>query len=375
MMLALKHMANPLSVGDEKIQSTRLRLLEGKAYGFSAMSVGNGRLKFIFITGMFLISLVTQAQQRQVEYVLPFFGFADNREYTNTVHPPQTIFGARISPEVGFLLDSAHRLRVGLHLTKEFGSEENAYLHNPIIYYQYVKQKVNFYMGFFPRTGLLDQYPLPLLSDTLRYFRPNVEGIYLKLKVARGYQTAWIDWTSRQTDTNRETFLTGTSGRQTIGNFFFDNYFVLYHYAGPAEPIPDDHIRDNAGLMLRLGIDLSEKTFFDSLSLNVSWLGSFDRLRNVYDWQTPSGFQYGFFVQKKNFYCNTFLYTGEGQRIAYGDSFYKAPVYGRADFGYEFIRQKAVQIRFVFSLHYIEEKLDNQQLLTVLISTDNLRKK
>lgn len=374
-MLSLKNITDPLSVGNEKMTSTRLRLLEGKAYGFLVMSVDNGGLKFILITWMILTSLFAQAQQRQFEYVLPFFGFADNREYTNTVHPPQTIFGARISPEVGFLLDSAHRLRVGLHLTKEFGSEENAYLHNPIMYYQYVKRKVDFYMGFFPRAGLLDQYPLPLLNDTLRYFRPNVEGIYLKLKVARGYQTAWIDWTSRQTDTNRETFLTGTSGRQTIGNFFFDNYFVLYHYAGPAEPIPDDHIRDNAGLMLRLGIDLSKKTFFDSLSLNVSWLGSFDRLRNVYDWQTPSGFQYGFFIQKKNFYCNTFLYTGEGQSIAYGDSFYKAPVYGRADFGYEFIKQKAVQIRFVFSLHYIEEKLDNQQLLTVFISTDNLRKK
>lgn len=375
MMRSLKIITNPLAISNEKITSTRLRLLEGKAYGFSLLSVSQRGLKSMLISGMLLISLLAQSQQRQFEYVLPFFGFADNREYTNTVHPPQTIFGTRISPEAGFLLDSAHRLRVGLHLIKEFGSEENAYLHNPIMYYQYVNLKVDFYMGFFPRAGLLDQYPLPLLNDTLRYFRPNVEGTYLKLKVGKGYQTAWIDWTSRQTDTNRETFLTGTSGRQSIGNFFFDNYFVLYHYAGPAEPIPDDHIRDNAGLMLRLGIDLSRKTFFDSLSLNVAWLGSFDRLRNVYDWQTPFGFQYGFFMQKKNFYCNTYLYTGEGQSIAYGDSFYKAPVYGRADLGYEFIKQRAVQIRFVFSLHYIEEKLDNQQLLTILVSTDNLRKK
>jgi len=332
-------------------------------------------LKFIFIGSLFLFSLQATAQQRQFEYYVPFFGFADNREYTNTVHPPQTIFGARISPEVGFLLDSTHRLRVGLHITKEFGSEENDFLYNPILYYQYVKPKVDFYLGFFPRAGLLDQYPLPLLNDTLRYFRPNIEGIFLKLKLGKGYQTAWIDWTSRQTATNRETFLTGTSGRQVMGNFFLDNHFVLYHYAGPAEPIPDDHIRDNAALMFRLGVDLTRKNFFDSLSLSVAWLGSFDRLRNVYDWQTPSGFQYGFFVQKQNFYCNTFLYTGEGQSIAYGDSFYKAPVYGRADFGYEFIKHKAVRIRFVFSLHYIEEALDNQQLLMVRISTDNLKGK
>ncbi len=351
----------------------RLQILRRLIYGLLSIR-DKRRINFIFVAFLFLLALQSNAQQREFEYYIPFFGFADNREYTNTVHPPQTIFGARISPEVGFLLDSTHRFRVGLTLTKEFGSEQSTYLHNPVLYYQYVKPDVDFYMGFFPRIGLLDQYPLPLLNDTLRYYRPNVEGIFLRLKVGRGYQAAWIDWTSRQTDTERETFLTGFSGRQTMGKFFLDNYFVLYHYAGPAVPIPGDHIRDNAGLMLRFGVDLSRKVFFDSLSLNVSWLASFDRLRNVYDWQTPTGLQYGVFIQKKNFYCNALLYSGEEQSIAYGDSFYKAPLYGRADFGYEFLKKESVQVRFVFSLHYIEEKLDNQQLLTVLISTDNLRK-
>lgn len=318
---------------------------------------------------------VSLGQQRTVEYYVPFNAFADNREYTNTVHPPQTIFGARISPEAGFLLDSTHRLRAGAHVQKEFGSRENAYQINPILYYQYTSRKVEFYMGFFPRVGLLDQYPLPLLNDTLRYFRPNVEGILLKLNIGRGYQTAWIDWTSRQTATDRETFLTGFSGRQNLGRFFIDNHFVLYHYAGPAVHLPDDHIRDNASLMLRAGFDLSKGGFFDSLAVHAAWLVSFDRLRNVYDWQTPSGFQYGFSLRKNKFYWNSVLYTGEGQSMAYGDSFYKAPVYGRADLGYEFLRKEFVQIKFVLSLHYIEEKLDNQQLLTVFISTGNLNRK
>jgi len=330
--------------------------------------------RIFFIVTVLFFSLHSFAQ-RSFEYYFPFNGFADNREYTNTVHPPQTIFGARISPEVGFLLDSTHRLRVGAHVMKEFGSRQNAYQVNPILYYQYNKPEVGFYMGFFPRTGLLDQYPLALLNDTLRYFRPNVEGTFLRVNVGRGYQTAWIDWTSRQTEIERETFLTGFSGKQNIGRFFLDNYFVLYHYAGPAVEIPDDHIRDNAAFMVRAGMDFPKRIFFDSLSLQVSWLVSFDRLRNVYDWRTPSGFEYSFFLRKKNFYCNTLLYSGDRHSIAYGDSFYKAPVYGRADFGYNFFRRGSMQMKFVFSLHYIEEKLDHQQLLTVFISTDNLQKK
>ncbi len=328
-----------------------------------------------FFQLLFLSSFHSHAQSKNFEYYVPFFGFADNREYRNSVHRPQTIFGARISPEVGYLLDSTHRLRVGVHLMKEFGSEQNKYLHNPILYYQYEKPTVNFKMGFFPRAGLLDQYPLALLNDTLQYYRPNIEGIFLRLKFRHGYQDAFVDWTSRQTATNRETFLIGFSGRQTMKRFFLDHYFLLYHFAGTKTPQPNDHIRDNLGFMLRLGVDLSRKVFFDSLSLHVSWLASFDRLRHVYDWRTPSGFQYGFFLQKKKFFCNAVLYSGDAQDITFGDSFYMSPMFIRADLGYEFIKKEAIRLRFVLSLHYLEKKLDNQQVLTVFIATGNLRKK
>jgi hypothetical protein len=319
---------------------------------------------------MFMMTGVNSySQQKAFEYYVPFYGFTDNREYTNTVHPPQTIFGARISPEFGILMDSAHRFRVGAHIMKEFGSGESNFQVNPILYYQYVDKRVDFYMGMFPRMGLLDRYPLALLNDTLRYYRPNVEGILLKVKLGRGYQSAWIDWTSRQTEVQRETFLTGFAGRAYAGRFFFVDYFALYHYAGPAVDLPDDHIRDNAALLLRAGYDLSGKTFFDSLSVSVSYLQSFDRLRNVYDWQTPNGFQYEVFLKKGNFFCNALFYSGDRQSIAYGDSFYKAPVYGRSDFGYQFFDREFVKVRFVYSIHYVEEQLDNQQLLTVLFKT------
>lgn len=325
-------------------------------------------LRLIFSVYL-LISLNGFSQSFRPEYRLPFYGFADNREYFNTVHPPQTIFGARFSPEGGYQFDSTHRVRVGIHVTKEFGSLENSYLTNPILYYQYQDQKTDLRMGMFPRQGLTDQFPLFLLNDTLRYFRPNMEGVFLKRTFKNGFQAAWIDWTSRQTNTERETFFAGLHGRQQSGRVYFENYFTLYHFAAPAIPIPGDHLRDNASLMLRLGLDATRKNGFDSLTFHASYLTSFDRLRGVYDWRTPSGIQLGFYASEKNLFLNALIYTGDSHSVAFGDSFYKAKTYGRADMGWYLFNQKQVQVRFIFSLHYVEKSLDTQQLLTVTVPT------
>ena len=331
------------------------------------------RLRILFLIN-FLAGLTVQAQQKTWEYRLPFYGFADNREYFNTVHPPQTIFGARLSPEGGYRFDSLHKVRAGLHLTREFGSLDKAYLIRPILYYQYEDKKNNLLMGMFPRQGLTDAVPLFLLNDTLRYFRPNMEGVYLSRKFRYGFQSAWIDWTSRQTETERETFLAGFHGRQQRGRIFFDNYFTLYHFSSPIIPIPGDRLRDNASLLLRLGVDASGKTGADSLSFSVSWLKSFDRLRGVYDWRRPSGAQFGFFIAEGNLFLNALYYKGQSHSVAFGDSFYKAKTYARADMGWQLFNKESVQVRFVFSLHYVERSMDTQQLLTVTVPADKLRR-
>ncbi|MFZ9982919.1 MAG: hypothetical protein ACO3FI_12910 [Cyclobacteriaceae bacterium] len=330
----------------------------------------NLNLSKVLLTFM-LFAAITKVtgQNLQWDYRLPFYGFADNREYFNTVHPPQTIFGARFSPEAGYSPDSLHSVRFGMHITKEFGSLENDYLFNPILYYQYKDRKTELLMGMFPRQGLVDQFPLFLLNDTLRYFRPNVEGVFLKRKFKNGFQAAWVDWTSRQTNTERETFLAGMHGRQQQGRLYFENFFTLYHFSSPIIPIPGDNLRDNAALMLRLGVNATGKTGLDSLTFHTSWLTSFDRLRGVYDWRTPSGMQLGFFVAEKNLFLNALWYSGQSQSVAFGDSFYKARTYGRADMGWYLFNKPSVQVKFVFSIHYIEKSLDTQQLLTVQIPT------
>jgi hypothetical protein len=75
-----------------------------------------------------------------------------------------------------------------------------------------------------------------MLNDTLRYYRPNVEGLLTRFKNSHFTETVWIDWVSRQTNVDREQFLFGFSGKyqpSLDGPFYVSHYFFLLHDAGP----------------------------------------------------------------------------------------------------------------------------------------------
>src|SRR5688572_26906339 len=132
-------------------------------------------MKIFYIT--FLLSaLCFTSMAQEIEGNINLHTFADNWEYMKSNRFSQTIFGARFSPEIGLLLDSVNRIRIGFNAIHEFGSSEFTSKVDPVIYYQYQKENWNFYMGAFPRLDLLDDYPRAILQDTFSYFRPNVEG-------------------------------------------------------------------------------------------------------------------------------------------------------------------------------------------------------
>jgi hypothetical protein len=310
---------------------------------------------------------------QELEWAFGLDGFLDNREYYNSVQYPQTIFGSRAWFELGGSVDQVHRLRAGLNYMYEFGSHYDAIEPSPVLYYQLHYQPFEFYMGAFPRRNLLD-YPLALLTDTLNYYRPNIEGIYFSYNYGPGFENIFIDWTSRQTDSDFERFMFGFSGRLNYKIFFTTHHFLMGHFARPAIPPPDFHIRDNGGFDVNVGVDLSDFTFFDTLNFSVGVLVSLDRIRNVYDgWDTPAGF----IGQAKAGYkglgiCGTY-YRGQGHEFLYGDSFYKAKSYGRIDFFWLPFRHKNVFTKIAFCIHFIEHSVDFSQQIIVSINLDGRR--
>jgi len=329
-------------------------------------------MRFLFITLTLLFIIELPAHSQNFEWLAGFDGFLDNREYYS-IDNPQTIFGSRIRGEIGGSVANVHRFRVGMNFLYEFGSEPEAHLPDLTMYYQYDDDRINFQIGSFPRFNKID-YPLALLSDTLLYYRPNIEGAYLGFRGKWGYQNVFIDWTSRQTDDNNERFIIGISGNLHRGMLFLKHHLMMGHFAAKATPDPEHHLRDNGGFQINLGTDLSEKVFMDSLHFSAGALVSLDRIRGVDDgWQTPAGFIGQFTAFYRWVGINGLYYRGQGHTFLYGDPFYKLDQYGRLDLFYMPFHNKNVSLKINFVLHFAENQVDYSQQILVSFALDGSR--
>ena len=317
-------------------------------------------LLFLYISGS---SLTGYSQE--LEGAIGFHGFVDNREYAQSERNSQTIFGARFSPEGGILLDSVHRLRIGVNLLHEFGSPDFIADAAPVIYYQYQKQNHTFYLGAFPRYQLLDDYPRMILADTFNYFRPNIEGMLYRYATSTFKETIWIDWTGKQTDTDRETFLFGFSGKYQPGRFFISHYASMYHNALSKLSPPDQHLEDNGAVQLQIGYDFSHQTFLDSLTIAAGPTMSIERVRNVTDLNTPTGFVADLYASYKKFSVMNTFYTGDGHYLINGDAFYTSKSYNRLDLCWTPFQLKNIEGRLAFTFHFVDGVTSNQQAFSL----------
>jgi len=310
-----------------------------------------------------LISFLGKSQD--FEYQVLFEGIGDNREYFNEYTYAQTILGARGAFEVGIKFDN-HRIRAGLSQLLEFGSDFDAQKPKLTLYYQFNDTQKEFLFGSFPRRDKIN-FPLAMLTDTLLYYRPNIEGMFGKINWNWGNQNAFIDWLSRQTDVNREIFTTGSSGEIFLKNLFLQNYILLTHVAQTAIRIPGKDVNDYIGFAFQAGIRTNEKSKLQGY-IKAGILGSFYRDRFV-----SSNFQNAasFFAETKGTYkmfgVKSVLSSGDGHSFAYGDFFYNAKNYLRTDFIWNFINHEKVKGTFNLSFHLIDwAELNNQQQLSII---------
>lgn len=320
-------------------------------------------MKKLILILFLLLSATVFAQK--FEYEVLFEGIGDNREYFSGLAHSQTILGSRGAFEAGVTIDN-HRFRGGLSQLLEFGSDLS--FHNPrlTLYYEYSDEQKDFLFGAFPRRGRI-QFPLAMLTDTLLYYRPNIEGLLGEVRWDWGHQYGFVDWVSRQTDTARENFMAGFSGEIRHKNLFFENYLQLFHDAGAAISFPGDHIRDYLGFALQAGIRTPEGALLWG-EVKAGILGSAYRERSV-----TNGFinASSFFAEANgrwhNYGIKSVLHSGSGHRFAYGDLFYRQRDYWRTDVTWFFINHKNVSGRFNLSFHLINwNDLDQQQQLSII---------
>jgi hypothetical protein len=328
--------------------------------------------KRIYLLAIFTIITGTAAlAQQTIDIHFNAMGFMDNREYKPFVLRSRTYNGVRTALDVGWNLDSLNHFIVGANGIHEFGAKPYFLKVDPIAYYSFTGKSWLFNAGAFPREGLLDDYPRALLNDTLRYYRPNIQGLLARVHNDHFVETGWIDWVSRQTNTDREQFLFGFSGKykpSVAGMFYISHNFMLEHDAGAIIAVPNDNIQDNGAGQIRLGLDFGHKTFLDSLSIEAGGMMSFERTRGVDGFQKPTGFVANAYFGYHRFALFDEFYKGDGHHIMYGDAFYEKKTYNRMDIIWTPFLYNRIKGQFILSFHQTPGfKASNQEAFRVTV--------
>jgi len=335
---------------------------------------------WIFI---FLFVLSAEGTSQQPFWQARLSSFFDNTEFGGSAYQiPQTMAGVHIAPAFGLKWDSVHSIRAGVDLLHEFGSDKiigDVFL---TAYYKYDRRPFRFLMGAFPRDYAVDRYPRIFFQDSIKYYRPNMNGMLVEYSGEQLFLNLWLDWTGRQSLEMHETFFAGFSGKYYQGVFYVQNFSYMFHFAGKMDPVIDEALHDNLVFLGAAGLDFSGKTILDKLEINLGWVTGMDRARAD---NTGWFVQHGLLSEAKIEYWylglfNTF-YTGNGQMYYYGDHdnelywgdpIYRTKTYDRADFYINFAKNKVLDIRLIYSLHFTEHTMYHEQALKMSVNLDNI---
>lgn len=339
------------------------------------------RNQFLLIVVSFF-SLIVSAQD--YEWKAGLFNFLDNTEFAKSTYQiDQTMGGVRFSPEVGLRMDSVHHIYVGIDALKEYGSRNFQDGYTPIAYYFYDGKPFKFYMGSFPRAGLLDDLPKAFFQDSISFYRPNITGFLWEYRNTNLDAKAFLDWTGRITETDHEAFFMGGDFLYRSSRFFSQLQTYMQHYAGT---YLESGVRDNGLLHAAIGLDLTGITQLDTLSFRLGYLGGFERWRKI---SSSFNIRNGLLGEVQAEYKNiglkstvylgkglmAYYYSGIGNAMYWGDTFYRGTFYDRTDLFYDFFKSSFISGRLMFSQHFSERQLFVEQSLIFRIALDQKTKK
>ena len=317
--------------------------------------------------------LCQNAHSQRLLTDISFDGLFDNREYKNDMLP-QTIYGMRISPEIGFEQDK-HRFMVGFSKIWEFGAGDNI---NPniILYYKYGGEDWTTYFGAIPRHHLQRQLPDAFLYDSIGFFEPTIGGTLIQYKEDLLQTEIYCNWFSRQSDTIREAFRIvwdGYLGSKAFGGGWF---IAMTHYAKPRQP--GHYIYEKFQFNPYLSMDLSGNLAPQvTINANAGLLCSMVRCRKDGKWHSPMGFLGQIQLGWRMFDIKNTIYVGDSQQPFLDDSeaglafhrsdpFYNHTFYNKTELGVMFVADRNVEFGFRWNLHFTPDTpVHNQQLITV----------
>lgn len=263
--------------------------------------------KYIFIL-LALFSASVSAKEKpkaSFAYDVDFEMNFDNREFARSrFTPSMTIFGARLTPQVGLSLvegnGAAHRLMVGIDVMKDFGAspvseliaggktaetdlkQNNLGLFRELTLYYNFKKKISktdmeIYAGIFPRRAMEGEYSQAFFSDSLKFYDNNLEGLLLKFTRPKAYFEVGCDWMGQYGTARRERFMIFTAGEGRVLPFMSLGYAgYMLHYANSSQV---KGLVDNILLNPYARFDFARQSGLQELSLRIGWLQAMQRDR------------------------------------------------------------------------------------------------
>lgn len=364
----------------------------------------------------------SDAPKSSFVYDVDFETRFDNREFQgkSAFTPSMTVFGARLTPQVGLLLKtsdggvknhngasagkktSEHRLMLGVDIFKDFGSGKDLDLFREMTLYYNLRTKIaktdfEMYAGVFPRrvmgTGL---YSDAFFSDSLTFYDNNLEGLLLKFTREKAYFEVGCDWMGQYGQNRREKFMVFTAGEGKVLPFMSLGYAgYMLHYANSVQV---KGLIDNILVNPYMRFDLASNVGLQTLSFRLGWLQAMQRDRkHVGEFVCPFGGEFDQEVRHWNVGVHNKMFFGQnmmpyysgaddagfkyGSDLYYGDPFYRVHddgstgggFYDRLEVYYEPQISDCLSIRVSALFHFNGTKYSgSQQIVGIRFNLNEL---
>ncbi len=283
------------------------------------------------------LCLDVAAQSNIWDYDADFEYYFDNREfdYRHTNYTTSmTINAARLTPWVGVRIPQknfvTHSLRLGVDLRRNMGEQlDAASTIGDLLFYYNVdarlrRGRISGTFGLYPRKMSEGEYSYAFMSDSLRFFDNNLEGMLIKWRSSRLYAEIGCDWMGMYGQNRRERFKIFSAGSWKLQDGLSAGWAaVMYHYAGA---VGQPGVVDNHLLNPYIRYDFSNSTWLDELSLKFGGLLSYqwDRLED--EGCLPMGAEIEFNMLYRKLGLRNTLFVGDDlmpyyNRVRYGKKY------------------------------------------------------
>lgn len=339
------------------------------------------RLVILFL--VIAIYSMSALNAQEYRWKVGFNYFFDNQEYTESSFAhAQTMKGIWVAPVGGIAwhsTNSTNALYAGINLLSIPGTKKAVNKVQTVLYYQYESPKVQFRAGAFPKEEVLDNYSNFFFSDSIRHFKPLMQGVFFQVGRERNFVNVWMDWTGHATADTRESFYVGSSGKVAYGLFFADYQSYLFHHAGTLPGNPKYGVSEQFQGILSLGIEHDTENGFKGMAAAGVFAG-IERDRQVDLTHTPVGFTARANAELWGFGTENTYYVGDarmrffsqhGTQLYWGNRFLQATSYLQSKWYLQLMESNWVGVRLNANLHFTEGKAFCQQEFTVKVSVDN----